>query len=240
MPITQIIEDNTVRDMHEQKDLYFMNLSYKATASTGQILSKAGFLDRPALRDLFQTIDRGRLASAVVLMSKVKYNELVGNPAIETFGSQLAGDTFVNGYRYGVIMGKSVIVTTKNDQLTRNPFAPATFETAADGSSSVLAFDRETSASQIVPYDPAYKIGVNLKNLHVGNSTANQKYPTSGTLGVANLINGSFDTTNSAVITDNAATVSGGAFAAGSGGSFRLRSAVPVRAHREKAAAGRP
>lgn len=163
MPITKVLEDNTIRDIHERKDFQFSDLSYQATLKTGKFDSYAGLLDKAAIRKGADMIDGGKLATSTILMSKLAYNQLAsqGN---EFFGANLTGDVTVNGYRYPTFMGHSLVVSIKSDLLTRNPYDPSNpdaYSFIADGT----------------PYDPGYAIGINLNGMKVGNSATGALYP---------------------------------------------------------------
>lgn len=184
MPITKVLQDNTIRDMHRAKDAYWTNLCTKATTVSGQSVIAAGatFTKADFVTGL-QLIDRQELAVGTVLMAKPKYNELAAT-SLTDFGSQLIGDVTVNGYRYPTYMGHALVVTTKSDLLTCNPYAPNVVSATSEIQSAVLKFVK-TSAAKRVPVDPFYTVGTNLDGLEIGGNGA-----VYGTYPAANLLNG--------------------------------------------------
>jgi hypothetical protein len=197
MPLTKVIEDNTIRDIHEKKDAYFFNLSYSATSRTGQILTQVGEPTLDSLTSGLNLIDSGKLATGLISMAKPRYNKLL-RLGQASLGSQLAGDVFINGLRYPSLLGHALVVSTKSDLYTRNPygFGPKTVENVATGFSPVLAFTEDSEAHPI-PYDPGYPIGTDLITAvasdvgGVAGGGAYGTYPASAP-GATTLLNGMF------------------------------------------------
>ena len=119
MPVTKVIEDNSVRDVHEAEDRFFLGLVEKAIAASGKELllnASNGFLNRNILSQALSLIDYGKgdkpLATGLLLLSKIDYDHLVGQGA-EQFGIELASETMINGFRYSTILGHGLVVTSK-------------------------------------------------------------------------------------------------------------------------------
>lgn len=175
-PITEVLENNTVRDIQERVDALFLRLAYDSCSQTRKISTYAGPFDKTAARQAFDLIDGDRLASATVLMSSLTFNQ-VSTQGNEFWGADLASEVAVNAYRYDKLMGRKLVVTNKCDFLTRNPYAP----------DDTTAYSFVKNGALTIPVDPAYTIGTNLRGLYQGNVATNPRYSTT-----ANLINGFF------------------------------------------------
>lgn len=173
--ITKVIEENSIRDIHERQDFQFLDLARQCVAQTGKIDTHNGTLDKAALKKGYELLDydsRRTGGAAAILMSKAGgYNSLItqGN---EFFGSQMAGEVFANGLRYKTLQGHDWVVSVKTHLLTSNPYAPS--------DKTAVAFNEDTG----LPYDPFYNIGANLNGLLINGVAANGSYPAS------NIING--------------------------------------------------
>lgn len=126
MPIVEIIEENSVKDIMEIEDRRFITFSESAVASTGQTLDDAGSpnLTKTLLTDLFKLIDANRLKTEVLLMSTPTFDDVL-NFDTTILGDGVASKVIVDGYTYDQILGKKLIVTTKtidNDGADLVPF----------------------------------------------------------------------------------------------------------------------
>lgn len=192
-PITKVIEDNIIRDLHEAEDAYFASLCYASTSAAGSVSSYTGTFDKLAMRQLYDSIGRKTLTGSTMLISDLLYNQLVTH-GTEFFGSQLNGQVCSSGYTVETFHGRKIVQTIKNRILTRNPYAPKN-----SGAYAFTNKDVPGAATFGVPYDPFYKIGLNLKGLPVngeGETTAFPRYP------AKDIINGMFDATMSIEPTD--------------------------------------
>ena len=124
-PITEIIEKNTVFDIHEQEDKTFI-----AAVEAGLLTAKKitgnfdtdGTVKKNDFKKLFDLLDGDKLATATVLMSNVMYNRLMLYSATNV-GSDLATEVTINGYTYGKLFGKNLVVSNKTDLLSNNIYA---------------------------------------------------------------------------------------------------------------------
>lgn len=129
MPITKVIEQNSVKDLQRVQDRTFMTYAYAAVLAgsaipggvnknlqqTGQqnIQSKADIVE------LFDTMDDDELAVGTLLMTKSMFNswQTLNNSEI---GSILSSEIAVDGYKYNTILGHKLITTIKNNIIYPN------------------------------------------------------------------------------------------------------------------------
>jgi hypothetical protein len=131
MPITRVIEDNSVKDIQEIEDYRFLVYVDAAISNTEQIVKgtqaqddieanglNSGFrgtLERADLVLLFKELDSRRRRLATVLMNEENWDDVL-NWTIEDFGDKQASVT-VDGYTYDRLMGRKIIRTIKTDIL---------------------------------------------------------------------------------------------------------------------------
>lgn len=119
MPITEVIEKNTVLDIHKQEDTTFLAAVEAgmpaANAKTGSFDSN-GTIKKADFKALFDVLDGAQLLASTILMSTTMYNRLMLYDAT-TVGDDLATQTTINGFTYGKIFGKNLVVSNKTDLL---------------------------------------------------------------------------------------------------------------------------
>jgi len=128
MPLTQIIEQNSVLDIQEIEDTAFIGhvdaaITVSGNAVTGSYTNNA--VPEASFRELFDKIDGKRLQSETLLMSNTMFNRLVvDNNTNGTFGDDaLKGEIAVKGYGHGTLYGRKLIVTNKTDLLDNKIYA---------------------------------------------------------------------------------------------------------------------
>lgn len=140
MPITEVIERNSVKDIQKVEDQAFITAIEAAIESSGKTVSytnaTAGTIDLQAFVKLFNKLEESDVASNpnqlktdLILMNQADYNKFSILPAT-TIGSGVAGEMFVGGYKYETILGRKLVVTNKGDlvpQGTIYAFAPEQF-----------------------------------------------------------------------------------------------------------------
>lgn len=186
-PITKMIEDNIIYDLHEAQDHYTINNALiPAVLRTGKWAVYNGSFDKLGARMGFDLIAANRLRASKILFADQLYNQLVTQGS-EFFGHEMNSQVVTSGYTASTFGNRTLIQSIKSTLLTRNPYA-ANDVTAIGiyGVSAVNGLSAPGSARGTVPYDPYYKIGVNLSGLKAGGDAANATYP------VADLINGAY------------------------------------------------
>lgn len=167
-PITKVIEDNLLRDIHEAKDSYFSTLCYKAVAATGNWTSYTGTFDKTAMKYGFNFINYNQLQAETMLIPNILWND-VNAQGTEFFGSNMNSQVVTSGYTASTFGGRRIIQSNKVRQLSRNPYDPANLGAIAFTGQDVPGSNQ---AGLGLPYDPFYKLGVNLNGLPVNGEGA--------------------------------------------------------------------
>ena len=80
-PITQIIEENAVKDIEELEDIRFLATINQVLAQTGKSIDAGPDLTKAILPGLFNLIDDDRLKTDCLLMSSVTFNSCSSRPS---------------------------------------------------------------------------------------------------------------------------------------------------------------
>jgi hypothetical protein len=129
MPITDVIERNSVLDIHKQEDTIFLEAVNAAIAShnggakaiTGSY-DADGTVKRGDFKRLFDLLDADELLTATILMDSKMYNRLMLYPQT-IVGDSYASEVTINGYTYGQFMGKRLVVSNKVSLLDNKIYA---------------------------------------------------------------------------------------------------------------------
>lgn len=132
MPITKVIEDNSVKDIQEMEDHRFLVYVEAAVQATGKIVrgeqatddatvngAGTGFrgqIQRSDLIKLFKQLDGTRRRLAKFLINESDWDDVMAW-TIEDFGNDVQSKIVVDGFTYDRIMGRMVIRTVKTDIL---------------------------------------------------------------------------------------------------------------------------
>lgn len=129
-PVTKIIEENTVREIEEVEDTYFLKYAdaaaANATGGTNLVTydtNTGGALSKGALKKLLNQILRNRLKCSTVLMSAVTFNDFL-TMTYQDLGSDLLKEVTIEGYKYYNFGGVKIIVSIK-DNLFHDPIYDA-------------------------------------------------------------------------------------------------------------------
>jgi hypothetical protein len=124
MPITKVIEQNSVKDLQRIQDRTFIDYAYAAVLGASALpggvnknLNQGGQTNIQAKADLielFDTLDDDELAVGTLLMTKSMFNSWLALPNTE-IGSILNSEIAVDGYKYNTILGHKIITTIKRD-----------------------------------------------------------------------------------------------------------------------------
>ncbi len=125
-PVTKIIEENTVREIEEVEDTFFLKYADAAAANAtgGSNLitfstGAGGTLTKGALKALMNRILRNRLKCSTVLMSAITFNDFL-TMTYQDLGSDLLKEVTIEGYKYFNFGGVKLIVSIK-DSLFLHP-----------------------------------------------------------------------------------------------------------------------
>jgi len=132
MPITKVIEDNSVKDIQEIEDYRGLVYTEAAVQATGQIVrgeqatddatangAGTGFrgrIQRGDLVSLFNELDGTRRRLGRVLLNEVDWNDML-RWTIEDFGDTKQSSVVVEGFAGNTVMGRQFIRTVKTDIL---------------------------------------------------------------------------------------------------------------------------
>jgi hypothetical protein len=124
MPVVEIVERNSVKDIQTVEDETFLKYVNAALLESDQWLGVVDAANADSTLPLqsaryltraMRTLEEGnQLVSDCLLMSKSTYLDLLGLPA-EQVGTDLRSETFKDGFIYGNVLGKKLIVTIKED-----------------------------------------------------------------------------------------------------------------------------
>lgn len=128
MPITQVIEQNSVLDIQEIEDTAFLGHVDAAVTVSGNTVTGSysdGAVPESKIRELLDKIDGKRLQSEKLLMSTTMFNRLVvDNNTNGTFGDGgLKGEIAVKGYQAPTLYGRQIIVSNKTNLLDNTIYA---------------------------------------------------------------------------------------------------------------------
>lgn len=132
MPLTEVIERNSVLDIQKIEDTAFLGqveaaiaveeaLTPNSKSITGSFASD-GTIDRSDFKDLFDLLDGDELRSEIILMSNTMFNRLMLYPAT-TVGDAIGSEQHINGYTYSTIFGRKLVVSNKVSLLGNTIYA---------------------------------------------------------------------------------------------------------------------
>lgn len=132
MPITKVIEDNSVKDIQEIEDYRFLVHIDAAVTATGYVVrgeqatddatengagnGLRGTIQKGDLVKLFKQLDGRRRRLEKVLMNEEDWDDVM-LWTVEDFGDSVASKVIVEGYTYDKILGRLVVRTIKTDIL---------------------------------------------------------------------------------------------------------------------------
>lgn len=127
-PITQVIEDNSLKDIESIEDYWFFWYTEGAIGLTGQDVAGADGINDPTIigevqrEDLvggFRQIDGVRkLRVDKIVMSEFDWDGLF-LWTLEELGDKVASEVVVEGYKYTTLFSKKVIRSIKSDIIQR-------------------------------------------------------------------------------------------------------------------------
>lgn len=118
-PVTKLIEENSVREIEEVEDSFFLKYADSAAAgATGgsnliTYSGGGGQLTKGALKVLVNRISRNRLKCSTILMCQSTYNDFL-TMTYQDLGSELLKEVTIEGYKYYNFGGYKMIVSIKD------------------------------------------------------------------------------------------------------------------------------
>jgi hypothetical protein len=130
MPLTQVIEQNSVLDIQKIEDEAFLNhidaaITASSNAITGNYDSTTDAVPEKKIRELFDQIDGKQLQTETLLMDNKMFNRLIVNNNTQgTFGDgALKGEIAINGFKYPTLYGRRIIISNKTDLLANTIYS---------------------------------------------------------------------------------------------------------------------
>jgi len=121
IPLTEIIEKNSVLDIQKVEDSKFISAAAAAsTAASNDVtvgLEANGEISKPKMKALFDQLDGQELRAETILMGSTTFNRLFLYDAT-TVGDAVGSEVSVNGYTYSTLFGRKLVVSNKVDLLT--------------------------------------------------------------------------------------------------------------------------
>ena len=122
MPITKIIEQNSVKDIQKIEDTVFLDYtlaSIKAGHTSAKPknvtdTTKATVTEKADLIKLFNMLVNDELPVGVMLMTASTLNDVMALDTVQ-LGEILGSEVFRDGYKYNTLMGHKLITTIKTD-----------------------------------------------------------------------------------------------------------------------------
>jgi len=123
MPLTEVIEKNSVLDIQKIEDSKFITAA-KAAATGSQALvsglsdvaGQTETISKSKMKELFDVLDGNNLRAETLLMSSTAFNRLFLYDAT-TVGDAVGSEVSVNGYTYSTLFGRKLVVSNKTDLL---------------------------------------------------------------------------------------------------------------------------
>jgi len=130
MPLTQVIEQNSVLDIQKIEDEAFLNhvdaaITASSNAITGNYDGTTDAVPEKKIRELFDQIDGKQLQTETLLMDNKMFNRLIVNNNTQgTFGhGALKGEIAINGFKYPTLYGRRIIISNKTDLLANTIYS---------------------------------------------------------------------------------------------------------------------
>jgi len=118
MPVIKVIEQNTIKDIHEREDRGWLRSCRQVIQLTGKSVddSTQTFLSRDLLSEGTKLISNDRRRATKLLMSSPTWDDITKWVATDV-GDTLASKITVDGYDLNQLIGRGLIVTTKTSIL---------------------------------------------------------------------------------------------------------------------------
>ena len=121
MPLTEVIERNSVKDIQAVEDSRFLAgvetaISSSSNSATYSVNSSDGTIPRSAFKTLFDILDGNQLKCETMLMNTKTFNRLFLWDAT-TVGDQVGSEQHINGFTYSTLFGRKLVVTNKTNSV---------------------------------------------------------------------------------------------------------------------------
>jgi hypothetical protein len=114
MPITRVIEENSVKDIQKIEDLRFLQYIEAAiTASTLSATVTDTTVTRAALSQLAKLLPGKEIRLGTILMHEIDFADILTWEA-KDIGGKIAAEITIDGYRYQSVLGYKLVTSIKN------------------------------------------------------------------------------------------------------------------------------
>ncbi len=150
LPLLQVIEQNSLLDIHAMEDEMFIGLTDAAISATSKtedvtaLNSVSGQIDKRVFVALFNLLENSgntgtvgthsyearRYETDCILMNRADYNKFLSWKTNEGGGDDFAKELLIDGFNYHTFNGKKLVVTNKGELVppgTMYAFAPKEF-----------------------------------------------------------------------------------------------------------------
>jgi len=122
MPITKIIEENSVKDIQKVEDSRFMDYLALAIAASGQTQTISDTtVEKTGIAALSRVLTTAQLKLDVVLMTQHDFSDILAWDA-NSFGDKVASEVVIDGYKYDTLLGYKLVTTIKGDIVDEGKF----------------------------------------------------------------------------------------------------------------------
>lgn len=122
MPITKVIEENSVKDIQKIEDTRFKTwVDYAITASGLTQTISDTTVEKTGISALSRLISTKELKLDTILMTQLDFNDILAWNA-NSFGDKVASEVVVDGYKYETVMGYKLVTTIKSDIIDEGTF----------------------------------------------------------------------------------------------------------------------
>jgi hypothetical protein len=129
MPLTEVIERNSVLDIQKIEDTGFISTVDAAVAAqssgvtgTYTAAGEVGSVPKASFKELFDVLDGNELRAEVMLMDAKMFNRMFLYDAT-TVGDAVGSEVAVNGYSYATLFGRRLVVSNKVSLLDNKIYA---------------------------------------------------------------------------------------------------------------------
>jgi len=122
MPITKVIEENSVKDIQKIEDSRFKTwMDYAIAASSLTQTISDTTVEKTGIAALSRLISTKELKLDTILMTQLDFNDILAWNA-NSFGDKVASEVVVDGYKYETVMGYKLVTTIKSDIIDEGKF----------------------------------------------------------------------------------------------------------------------
>lgn len=122
MPITKIIEENSVKDIQKVEDQRFKDyVDYAITTSGNTTTVSDTTVEKTGITALQRLLTAQELKLDVILMSQLDFSDVLSWNAND-FGDKVQSEVVIDGYKYETLLGYKLVTTIKNDIISEGKF----------------------------------------------------------------------------------------------------------------------